>query len=505
MTLAHWLARTADAHPSLPAVALGGRVAFNYRNLSDRAGRLAEWMRQQNLSASARVAIVAENIPEYVEIMFAAWWAGYTLAPINAKLHGAEVGWILEDCDAEICFVSASKHASVAAHAPSCVKHLIEIGRGPYVSALVSDGISPVSVTRDATAWLFYTSGTTGHPKGAMLSHRSLMAMALCYLAEVDPTTPQDALIHAAPMSHGSGMYLLPAIARGGVNVIPESAGFDSAEVFEMAASWRRASMFVAPTMLKRLTLSGADCDPSAFRTIVYGGGPMYVADAVSALERFGPRLAQIYGQGEFPMSITRLSKHDIASRTRESWARRLASVGRAFLVTRLKIADETGASLPPGEIGEICVDGPLTMRGYWNAPDATEAALQDGWLRTGDLGSLDDEGYLTLRDRSKDVLISGGSNVYPREVEEVLLTHPGVREAAVIGRPDPEWGELVVAYIVGDVDREELDQVCLDRIARFKRPREYVFVDGLPKNNYGKVPKKTLRDWDQERERRDP
>lgn len=500
MTLAHWLARTADAHPDLPAVALGGRVVSDYRALANRTARLAGWLSTQALQPGARVALVSENTPEYLEAMFAAWWAGYVIVPVNARLSGAEIGGILAHCGAEACFVSPSKAGAVAPHAPACLKQLIELGRGQYVTALVSDAIPPLSITRDVTAWLSYAASSDHRPKGVMLSHRNLMNMSLCYLAEVDPTTPQDALIHAAPMSHGSGMYALPNVARGGVNVIPESASFDSAEVFEMAATWRRASMFVAPTMLKRLTLSGADCDASAFRTIVYGGGPMYVADAEAALERFGPRLAQIYGQRQFPMTITRLSKHDIASRARASWGRRLASVGRAFLPVRLSIRGEDGAELPVGEVGEVCADGPLAMQGYWNDAEATEQDLCDGWVSTGDLGSMDDEGYLTLRNRRQDVVVSGGASIYPRDVEEALLTHPEVREAAVIGRPDPERGEVVVAYVVGDVSPEALRAHCRAQIAEHQRPRYYVMVDGLPKTNYGKVPKKVLRAWDLER-----
>jgi long-chain acyl-CoA synthetase len=206
----------------------------------------------------------------------------------------------------------------------------------------------------------------------------------------------------------------------------------------------------------------------------------------------------QIYGQGETPMVATALARHHIADRAHPRHRERLASVGVAQTPVQVRVADEQGASLPPGEIGEVLVRGDTVMAGYWRNPEASAAALRDGWLWTGDVGCLDADGFLTLKDRSKDLLISGGSNIYPREVEEVLLTAPGVAEAAVVGAPDPEWGEVVVAFIVARPAARptaaDLDTHCLARIARFKRPKRYVFVDELPKNNYGKVLKTELR-----------
>ena len=223
----------------------------------------------------------------------------------------------------------------------------------------------------------------------------------------------------------------------------------------------------------------------------------MYAADAVAALDRFGPRFAQIYGQGESPMTITTLAKEEIADRNHPRWAERLASAGRPFACVEVRIADEDDRELPRGENGEVLCRGDVVMEGYWRNPGATAATLRGGWLHTGDVGALDGEGYLTLKDRSKDVIISGGSNIYPREVEEVLLQHARVPEVSVIGRPDPQWGVVVVAYVVGDADRNELDALCLREIARFKRPKEYVFVGALPKNNYGKILKTELRELD--------
>jgi long-chain acyl-CoA synthetase len=226
----------------------------------------------------------------------------------------------------------------------------------------------------------------------------------------------------------------------------------------------------------------------------------MYVEDALAALERFGPRLAQIYGLGESPMTITTLSRQDIADRAHPRWLARLASAGRPFAGVEVMVAD-ADRSLPDGEAGEVLCRSDVVMAGYWRDEAASAAALRGGWLHTGDIGAFDHDGYLTLMDRSNDLIISGGSNIYPREVEEVLLRHRQVREVSVIGRPDREWGEAVVAYVVGEASRDALDALCLDHIARFKRPKHYVFVDALPKNNYGKVLKTELRKMDAARE----
>ena len=258
--------------------------------------------------------------------------------------------------------------------------------------------------------------------------------------------------------------------------------------------------MFAAPTMIRRLVACTAECDPARIRTLIFGGAPMYVEDTLKALERFGPRLAQIYGQGESPMTITTLSKQDIAAHEHPRWRDRLASVGRPFACVDVMVASAQDRPVPEGESGEILCRGDVVMSGYWRDPEASAAALNGGWLHTGDIGAFDADGYLTLKDRSKDLIISGGSNVYPREVEEVLLKHPQVQEVSVIGRPDREWGEIVVAYVVGAATSGELDALCLAAIARFKRPKDYVFVPSLPKNNYGKILKTDLRELDAKR-----
>ncbi|MGH6906092.1 MAG: AMP-binding protein, partial [Geminicoccaceae bacterium] len=347
----------------------------------------------------------------------------------------------------------------------------------------------------------FYTSGTTGRPKGAMLSHRNLLAMTPSYFADVDQVGPGDAILHAAPLSHGSGCYVLPHAAQAACQVIPASGGFDPAEIFDLFQAHPGTTVFAAPTMVKRLAEhpGAARSDHPGLKTIVYGGGPMYRADLDRAHDVFGYRLAQIYGQGESPMCITALDKRAHADTAHPCHRERLASVGTAQMVVEVMVADADDRPVATGDLGEVLARGDSVMRGYWQNPEASAETLRGGWLHTGDVGSLDADGFLTLRDRSKDLIISGGTNIYPREVEEVLLRHPAVAEVSVIGARDATWGETVVAFVVvaegQHVAAGDLDAHCLARIARFKRPKDYRFVDALPKNNYGKVLKTALRD----------
>jgi long-chain acyl-CoA synthetase len=500
MNLAFWLQRAGRAYADRPAVGSGARVVRSYGALAERAARLAAGLRGRcRLAPGDRVAIAATNSPAYLDVLYGIWHAGLAAVPMNAKLHGAELGYMLEHSGARLCFASTDLAGAVAAHAPGSLDALIAIGSRDYENLFATDPAEVAPRAPGDLAWLFYTSGTTGRPKGAMLTHRVLAVMSHAYAAEVDAIAPGDPILHAAPMSHGSGMYIVPHVMRLGVNVVPESGGFEPDEIFRLMAAWPRSSMFAAPTMVKRLVECRADCEPANIRTIVWGGAPMYVEDALKALDRFGPRLAQIYGQGESPMTITALSREDIADRGHPRWRERLGSAGRPFACVEVIVADAADRALPAGEAGEILCRGDVVMTGYWQNAEASAATLRGGFLHTGDVGRFDADGFLTLMDRSKDLIISGGSNIYPREVEEVLLKHAGVREVSVIGRPDREWGEIVVAYVVGEASAEALDALCLDHIARFKRPKAYVFLDALPKNNYGKILKTELRRRDAE------
>lgn len=501
MNLALWLARVGRATPDAPALGYGPDIFARYGDAAERVARLAGHLRATGLQPGERVGIFAKNSPDYFIILYAIWHAGLAAVPINAKLHGAEAAWIIGNAGARIIFVSDDLEAALTDSLPrDAGVDIVRIGSAGYGKMLTHDAMDCAPCTPDDLAWLFYTSGTTGRPKGAMLTHGMLAAATYAYACEVDPVFPGSAILHAAPMSHGSGIYIMAHVMRGGVNVIPQSGGFDPAEIFSLFDAWPSTSMFAAPTMIKRMVDAPADCNPEKIRTLIWGGAPMYVEDAIRALDRFGPRLAQIYGQGETPMTISTLSREEIGARHHPQWRERLGSAGRAYACIDIKIVDENGRDLPVGEIGEIICRGQTVMPGYWQNPEATAKALRDGWLYTGDVGALDEQGYLTLKDRSKDMIISGGSNIYPREVEEVLLTHPSVREVSVIGRPDEEWGEVVVAYVVGDVSAKELDARCLSQIARFKRPKDYVFVDALPKSNYGKILKTELRALDEAR-----
>jgi long-chain acyl-CoA synthetase len=359
---------------------------------------------------------------------------------------------------------------------------------------------SPLARDIDDLAWLFYTSGTTGRPKGVMLSHGNLVAASTCYLIDVDPATPRDASLYAAPISHGAGLYNFPHTRMGGRHVVPESGGFDPDEVLNLARQLDNVVMFGAPTMVRRLVDAAKRRGENGegIRTIIYGGGPMYLADIREAIAVMGQRFVQIYGQGESPMTITALGREWHMKTDHPRYLERLASVGTAQSVMSVRITDKDGQPLPAGETGEVEAKGTAVMLGYWNNPKANTETLKDGWLRTGDVGRLDQDGFLTLSDRSKDVIISGGTNIYPREVEEALLTHADVREVSAIGVPDPDWGEIVVACVVLEKgaapDDAKLDAHCLASIARFKRPKRYVYLDALPKNNYGKVLKTELR-----------
>jgi len=500
MNLANLLLRAARAESASPALAVGARVVLSYGDLAERAALLAGALRDRfGLAPGDRVALAMKNCADYVALLYGCWHGGLAAVPMNAKLHPDELGYMLEHSGARLCFATPDLAAALADRAGG-LDALIEVDSADYRRLLEGEPVAMTPRGPDDLAWLFYTSGTTGRPKGAMLSHRNLMAMALSYFVDVDPIAPGDSILHAAPMSHGSGLYIVPHVMAGALQIIPESGGFDPAELLALCRAHQGVTCFQAPTMVKRLVEqaeTGAK-GTGNLKTIVYGGGPMYVEDLKRALACLGNVLVQIYGQGESPMTITSLTRADHAARDHPRHAERLASAGRAQSVVAVRVADGEDRDVAAGELGEVLVQGDTVMSGYWRDEAASAETLRGGWLHTGDLGVLDADGYLTLKDRSKDVIISGGANIYPREVEEVLQAHPAVQECAVIGRPHREWGEAIVAFVVArqgaTVSEQELDSLCLSRIARFKRPRDYRFVAGLPKNNYGKILKTELR-----------
>ncbi|MCW8843315.1 MAG: AMP-binding protein, partial [Rhodobacteraceae bacterium] len=429
MNLALWLERVAQSAPDRPALFHGRDLDASYGEFYARVMAVAGWLGAQGVSPGDRIGLFMKNLPQYLVAQYAIWAAGAVVVPINAKLHPREAAWILDNAGAGRCFTSPGLHEGLCAvsdipcHDVSGLDYEAALAHTPRATIAPRDA-------QDLT-WLFYTSGTTGRPKGVSITNRMLQTMALSYFADVDEVTGEDTALYAAPMSHGAGIYNLMHVLKGARHVTPVSGGFDEAEIFDLARHHGRVHMFAAPTMVKRLTDTAKETGETGtgLRTIVYGGGPMYVADIVEAVDHFGPIFVQIYGQGECPMCITALSRAEVADRTHPDWQARLASVGRAQSVVEIAIGDETGAPLPPGEVGEIMVRGDTIMAAYWQNPEATAKTVVDGWLMTGDMGMLDAGGYLTLKDRSKDVIISGGTNIYPREVEEALLLHPSVRE----------------------------------------------------------------------------
>lgn len=487
INIAQFIVSAAGRTPDRVAWRFGDRHC-SYRELTERVSGTAATLTARGVRPGDRVVIHLPNGPEFIEILFACFWGGFVAVPVHWQLGRAELEHVTADSAAAMVVTA---NAAIRADEPRAVHPgLLEPATAATTRPAAVDGAEP--------AWLFYTSGTTGRPKGAVLSHRNLAAMTVNYLCDVDNVVEAvdgARFLHAAPLSHGSGMYLIPALARGATNIVSDAPRFDPARYFAAIEAHRIThATFLAPTMLKRLTDHGnaEGRDLSSLTGMAVGGSPLYAADLDAARALFGPIVTQVYGQGESPMTITVMRADDSLA------AGRALSTGRPFTGVEVMITDAAGRPAPPWVSGEVCVRGDVVMAGYWRNPEATAATVVDGWLRTGDVGHLDEHGYLFLTDRTKDVIISGGSNVYPREVEEVLLRHPGVREAAVIGVPDRDWGEVVCAVIVGDgepADEPALLDHCRTLLAGYKLPRRFVTLTDLPKNATGKVLKRTLRD----------
>jgi acyl-CoA synthetase (AMP-forming)/AMP-acid ligase II len=496
MSLFSLLDHTATRFPDHGAVFQGVEQVLSWRELKARALGLGAAIGAR-CRPGDRVALVSENRPEYVELMFSAWAAGAVIVPVNYKLHDKEVLQIVEDAEASLVFVSPKLLSGLPRTAATYADRLVLIGDQAYEQMTSGEPIEVPPAEPESLAWLFYTSGTTGRSKGAMLSHRNLMAATIAHLADIEALDEWCSQLHVAPMSHGSGMYMLPSIARGARQVVPASGAFEPAEFLDLCDEHPACGAFLAPTMIQRLRIAieeGKRSRPKHLRNIVYGGGPMYVEELRKSMTVLGPVFSQIYGQGEAPVTITGMNQ--AAHGTDDDAI--LGSVGWPRSGIEVRVTDADGKDLPAGAVGEILCRGDVVMVGYWRNPAATAETLRGGWLHTGDMGSFDERGCLTLRDRSKDVVISGGSNIYPREVEEVLLLHPAVAKTSVVGRPDSEWGEVLIAFVVkqegAEVSSAQLDAHCLEHIARFKRPKEYRFLDELPTSSYGKVLKNELR-----------
>lgn len=494
MNVGAFLTKAARQHPSKTALADGATV-LRYDEMDAAAAAFAAGLARRGYAPGDRVALFMPNRAEYLVALFGLFKGGFVAVPVNAKLHAAELGFIAGHCGAR-AVVCSEKSRPVVDEALAALPGVDRIdtdaeGPGSFRSVVESgrpDAAPDAEVAPDDLAWIFYTSGTTGRPKGAMLSHRNLCASAMNALADVCDFQPEDVVLHVAPLSHGSGLYALPSIARGATNLI-SGGSFDPAECLRTIAREKVTIIaFMAPTMIHMLLEADPGLEVPTLRRVPYGGAPIDPGLAEAAIARFGPVFAQLYGQGESPMTISGL-------RPQDHHGRALFSAGTVRTDVEVRLVDEAGLPVPEGAEGEICVRGDVVMRGYWNDPAADARALKDGWLHTGDVGRFEG-GYLHLLSRMNDVIISGGSNIYPREIEDVLMLHPAVREVCVFGEPDGKWGESVVAAVVASapVGAEELQELCRRHIASFKKPRRIAFVDELPKNAYGKIVRREVR-----------
>jgi acyl-CoA synthetase (AMP-forming)/AMP-acid ligase II len=509
MNVGQFLTHAAERDPGRPAFVWGDDVV-SYSEANARSDSLAGNLQRLGLGRGDRVGVLMHNRPELLESMFATWKAGGCVVPLNARFRREEIAYHLADPRAgAVIFGEEYREllAEVAGQVPS-VRQFICVGvplAGQLAyDELVSEGPSPSEdVTDEDVAWLFYTSGTTGRPKGAMLTHRNLTFVSVAWVADLMPLQPEDIGLHAAPLTHGAGFHALALTMTGATQVLLRPHKFDPANFCATVQRYRVTNAWLVPTQIKML-LNYEELekwDLSSLRWIVYGGAPMYVEDLKQALRRIGRVFVQIYAQGETPMTATYLRREDHVLEGAE--AARLASCGHARSGLEVRVLDEQDRELPRGQTGQLCVRGPSVMKGYWERPEETAETLGNGWLHTGDVGYMDDHGYAYILDRTKDMIISGGANVYPREVEEVLLRHPDVLETCVVGVPHEVWGEAVKAIVVlrpgASVTEQELTRFVGEHVADYKKPRSVDFVDEIPKNAYGKVPRRELRAryWD--------
>lgn len=484
--------------PDEPAILVGERPERTWAGLAEAVARRAGGLRERHgIGEGDAVALFASNHPAYLEALFSIWHAGAVAVPISSRLHPREAADVVDRGHAKLCFSTTDVAADLSAEVEVPV---LVFGEDEDAALEAAEPAAPVARRATDDAWTFFTSGTTGKPKGARLTHQNLFAMSVAYLSDSDVVTPVDSMIHVAAFSHASGLMALPFLARGAAQVLPASGGFDADELFGLIAAGERSSFFVPPVLLRRFAAHpAAGSVEGKIGTILCGAAPVLPSELRDAVGALGPVVWNGYGQGESPCTITANGKASIAKAVESNDDSCLRSVGVARLGLIVRTVDAEDNDLPPGVVGEVAVDGPTVMAGYLDMPEATAETLRGGRLHTGDLGFFDEQGRLTLVDRAKDVIITGGYNVYPREVEDVLELDAAVDEVAVVGAPDPEWGERIVAFVVpaagAEVDTDALDRRCLDSIARHKRPKAYEVVEELPRNTVGKVLKTRLRE----------
>ena len=487
-----------------------GDYTLTYQQANERINRLARALRHLRIEKGSNVAILNHNCPAFLEALFACFKAGFGTVPINFRLHPKECSFIIGHSEASAVILGEDFRDSVHALRSEMplVKHFICVtnprqGMLDYESLVQSQSPDFVDeiVERDHLAWLFYTSGTTGRPKGAMLTHHNLMSMTMNFFSDICPLGPEDAVLHAAPLSHGSGLYSLPNVAKGAANIILASKSFDAPLVFETIEKRRVTNIFMAPAMIKRLIIHPElnRYDLSSLRCINYGGAPILVEDLKEAVRKMGQIFVQLFGQAESPMTISYLRREEHLHEGTEEQMKRLASAGIPRTDVEVQIVDDRDRELSPGNMGEIVARGDVVMKGYWKNPQATAETLRGGWLHTGDLGIMDGKGYIYILDRAKDMIISGGENIYSREIEDVIIQHPAVLEVAVIGVPDERWGEAVKAFVSlregKKATEEDIIDFCKGQLASFKKPKSVEFLEAIPKNAYGKILKRELRE----------
>jgi len=468
-----------------------GERSLTYAEFDRAASAVGGWYAGHGCKPGDRVLLYLKNGFEYPVLLLAAIRAGLIVVPVNAKLHPREVAFMCGDAEPKLVVTHRDMIEPLRAAIEGPLPHLVAIED----FTLPSTGETPVAdVSPDEPAWLFYTSGTTGKPKGATLTHRNLIAATTNCLADIFDFRSDDRVLHVAPLSHGSGIYLVPSLARGAENIISDRPGFQPDEIFDLVAREKiTAFAFVAPTMIVRMLEARPRDDIGSLRGVIYGGATIHLEHVRAAVKRFGPIFAQLYGQGEAPMTISYLPAHAHLDASDET----LLSAGYVRSGVEVRLLDEEDQDVPAGADGEICVRGDVVMQGYWRNPAATEKTLRGGWLHTGDIGRFDSGGRLRVLDRRHDTIISGGSNIYPKEIEDVIAAHPAVHEVIAFGVPDPEWGESVAVAIVrhGALTESDVVAFCRDNLASFKKPKHVLFLDELPKSAYGKVLRRTLRD----------
>jgi acyl-CoA synthetase (AMP-forming)/AMP-acid ligase II len=511
MNLATLLARSAVKHPERTAItdldAPGGRTDISYRDLWRQVQHTAQALHALGLRPGDRVAMLLGNSWEYVQTFMAITSGGMVAVPMNIRLLEDELLHIVKDSGASLL---VAQHAllhtrpglrGVAPLGEVIVRPIapLDENQRPFEALVGTRGApEPEAVSDDHLAVIAYTSGTTGAPKGTMLAHRTWRVVSE-YSRSLLAFAADEVTIHTAALTHGSGYLLLPTMEVGGRALL--CAKFDPGMTLQWLRDERVTSGFMVPSMIQMLLDAHGDRPPLRdldLRALYYAGSPIPPSTLADALDTFGDVLIQSFGQTESPMFLTAMG-HEDHRRINTDCPHLIRAAGRAVPGVTLRIVDDEGHDVAPGEPGEVVARGPHVMLGYWNRPQATAETLAQGWLHTGDIGRLDAQGYLYIVDRKKDMIISGGSNVYAREVEEVLQRAPGIKEAAVIGLPHPKWGEMVVAVLVPQegaaLSETELESFCRREIADYRRPKAYFHTKALPRNAYGKVLKRELRD----------